>query len=244
MSANTEVKPFQNQSTGKKQQVEEMFDSISGRYDFLNRFLSVGIDIIWRKKAIKELEALQPRQILDVATGTADFALEAMSLKPEKITGIDLSEGMLSKGRIKIAARKLDQQIELIKGDSEQLPFEDHKFDAVTVAFGVRNFENLADGIQEIYRVIRPGGKLVVLEFSKPSKFPVKQLYTFYFKYILPVWGRLIAKHETAYSYLPASVQAFPEGPGFLKYLSDAGFQQVKHLPLSFGICSIYTGIK
>lgn len=244
MSQSQQVKPFQNIDTTKKQQVEEMFDSISGRYDFLNRFLSMGIDISWRKKAIKELELMRPKLILDVATGTADFALQAISLNPKKITGIDLSEGMLSKGRIKIKEKKLDHRIELIKGDSENLPFEDNTFDASTVAFGVRNFEHLQVGLNEIYRVLKPGGKLVVLEFSKPKSFPMKQLFGIYSKYFMPFWGKLIAKHETAYSYLPESVRAFPEGQDFLNYLSNSGFSQVKQQPLTFGICSIYTGIK
>lgn len=244
MSSIREVKPFQEINTTKKQQVEEMFDSISGRYDFLNRFLSLGIDISWRKKAIKELVALKPKLILDVATGTADFAIEAKSLNPDKIIGIDLSEGMLSKGRIKVEELKLGKLIQLVKGDSEELPFEDNIFDASTVAFGVRNFEHLQVGLNQIYRVLKPGGKIVVLEFSKPKAFPVKQVYQFYFKYILPMWGKLIAKHETAYEYLPASVQAFPEGTEFISYLTNSGFTQVKHQPLTFGICSIYTGIK
>ena len=244
MSKSQEVKPFQNIDTAKKQQVEEMFDSISGRYDFLNRFLSMGIDISWRKTAIKELEKTQPRFILDVATGTADFALQAMSLNPIKITGIDLSEGMLSKGRIKIKEKQLEKTIELIKGDSENLPFDANIFDATTVAFGVRNFEHLQIGLNEIYRVLKPGGKIVVLEFSKPKSFPMKQLFGIYSRFFMPFWGKLIAKHETAYSYLPASVQAFPEGEDFLKYLRISGFSQVKHQPLTFGICSIYTGIK
>jgi demethylmenaquinone methyltransferase/2-methoxy-6-polyprenyl-1,4-benzoquinol methylase len=244
MSSIREVKPFQEINTTKKQQVEEMFDSISGRYDFLNRFLSLGIDITWRKKAIKELVALNPKNILDVATGTADFAIEAKSLNPDKIIGIDLSEGMLSKGRIKIQEKNLGHLIQLVKGDSEELPFEDNIFDASTVAFGVRNFEHLQIGLNQIYRVLKPGGKIVVLEFSKPKTFPVKQVYQFYFKYILPMWGKIIAKHETAYEYLPASVQAFPEGTEFLSYLTNSGFTQVKHQPLTFGICSIYTGIK
>ncbi|MBI3234198.1 MAG: ubiquinone/menaquinone biosynthesis methyltransferase, partial [Bacteroidetes bacterium] len=198
----------------------------------------------WRKKAIKELVDLKPKTILDVATGTADFAIEALSLQPEKIVGIDLSEGMLSMGRIKLKDKNLNAKIELIKGDSEKLPFDDNKFDASTVAFGVRNFEHLQVGLNEIYRVLKPGGKIVVLEFSKPKNFPVKQVYQFYFKYILPMWGKLITKHETAYSYLPASVNAFPEGDQFLAFLTSSGFKQVYHKPLTFGICSIYTGIK
>lgn len=239
-----EVKPNPLDTKNKKVQVEEMFDQISGRYDFLNRFLSVGIDKIWRRKAIDELQQIQPQILLDVAAGTGDFSIEALRLNPKKIIGFDLSEGMLKIFDKKIADKRLESIIETIKGDSEQMPFDNNSFDAVTVAFGVRNFENLSAGLDEIYRVLKPGGKLVVLEFSKPSKFPVKQFYNFYFKYILPFWGRLIAKHKTAYSYLPASVQAFPEGRQFLEYLQKSGFKNEKHRPLSFGICSIYVGEK
>lgn len=238
------VKPNPTDDKGKKAQVEEMFDQISGRYDFLNRFLSVGIDKIWRRKAIDELKSLQPKQILDVATGTGDFAIESLKLKPDFITGLDLSEGMLSVFDHKIKQKNLSQYIKTVKGDSENLPFENDTFDAVTVAFGVRNFENLAQGLSEINRVLKPGGKLVVLEFSNPTTFPIKQLYKFYFKYILPFWGRLIAKHKTAYTYLPASVQVFPEGEKFLEYLRNAGYTNERQKKLSFGICSIYTGVK
>jgi demethylmenaquinone methyltransferase/2-methoxy-6-polyprenyl-1,4-benzoquinol methylase len=238
------VKPFNDAETSKKQQVEEMFDQISYRYDLLNRLLSMGIDISWRKKAIRELKDLQPKYILDVATGTADFAIEALSLNPIKITGIDLSEGMLSKGREKLKDKNIDDKITLVKGDSEFLPFDSDTYDAATVAFGVRNFENLGKGLSEIARVLKPNAKLVVLEFSKPSKFPVKQLYNFYFKNILPFWGRLLTKHKTAYTYLPASVQAFPEGEQFLTILKNSGFKTVIEKRLSFGICSIYIGIK
>lgn len=239
-----EVKPNPQDCKNKKEQVEEMFDQISGRYDFLNRFLSVGIDKIWRRKAIDELVQTKPKMLLDVAAGTGDFAIEALRLNSEKIIGFDLSEGMLKVFDKKIADKKLGSMIETIKGDSENMPFADNTFDAVTVAFGVRNFENLPKGLSEIYRVLKPGGKLVVLEFSKPAKFPVKQFYNFYFKYILPFWGRLIAKHKTAYTYLPASVQAFPEGKEFLEYLNKSNFKNYKHRPLTFGICSIYTGEK
>jgi len=239
----TNVKPY-NQEDSKKEQVASMFNNIAKTYDFLNHFLSLGIDIIWRKKAIKELKAIQPKMILDVATGTGDFAFEALSLHPDKIIGVDISEGMLKIAQEKIDKRKESHRFEVRLGDSEKLLFEDNTFDAVTVSFGVRNFENLPKGLSEIYRVLKPGGKLVVLEFSKPAKFPVKQFYNFYFKYILPFWGRLIAKHKTAYTYLPASVQAFPEGEEFLEYLNKSNFKNYKHRPLTFGICSIYTGEK
>ena len=221
-----------------------MFDSISGRYDFLNHFLSLGIDHRWRKKAIDELRDLKPKHILDMATGTGDLAIAALKLNPEKITGVDLSEGMLSKGREKMKQRKLSDKIEMLKGDSEKILFPDNTFDACTVGFGVRNFEHLEAGLSEMYRVLKPGAKLVVLEFSKPKHFPVKNLYNFYFRAILPMWGRFISKNNNAYTYLPESVRHFPDGPAFLEKLKQSGFQQTTAKTLSFGICSIYTGIK
>ncbi len=221
-----------------------MFDSISGRYDFLNHFLSLGIDILWRKKAISLLKDLQPKKILDVATGTGDFAVEALSLKPEKIIGVDISEGMLEVGRRKMRDKKIDQLIELRSGDSENLPFEDNFFDAVIVAFGVRNFENLERGLSEMLRVVKPGGKVVVLEFSRPSKFPMKQLYSVYFTTILPMIGRWISQDQAAYSYLPESVQAFPDGKDFVRILSDVGYKNPQCNPLTFGISSLYWGTK
>lgn len=221
-----------------------MFDNISARYDFLNRLLSLGIDTIWRRIAINQLKADQPKHILDIATGTGDFAITALRLKPEKVTGVDISAGMLEHGRIKLKKKGLENKIELVQGDSEGLPFSDNQFDAATVAFGVRNFENLANGLQDINRVLRPGGKLVVLEFSRPSGFPVKQFYNFYFRFILPVVGRLVSKDPTAYTYLPASVQQFPEGDAFLDYMKGAGFQKLREKRLTFGICSIYIGEK
>ena len=221
-----------------------MFDNISGRYDFLNHFLSLGIDIRWRRKAIKELTLLAPKLILDVATGTGDFAIQALDLHPDKVIGIDISEGMLDVGRTKIIERNLDQKIELRNGDSENIPFEENKFDAVIVAFGVRNFENLEKGLTEIFRVVRPGGKVVILEFSKPARFPFKQLYNFYFKFILPRIGRLFSQDKAAYTYLPESVQAFPDGNDFLKILSSIGYKFTTCKPLTFGISSLYTGTK
>ena len=221
-----------------------MFDSISKRYDFLNHFLSLGIDKGWRRKAIALLKADQPKRILDVATGTADLAMEALSLNPDKIIGVDLSEGMLSMGRIKVHKAKQDGIIELQKGDSEKLLFDDASFDACTVGFGVRNFEHLDQGLREIHRVLKPGARIVVLEFSKPKVFPVKQVYNLYFNAILPFWGRYISKSNSAYSYLPESVRHFPDGAAFLKHLSDAGFKNTSARTLTFGICSIYTGIR
>lgn len=221
-----------------------MFDNISSRYDFLNHLLSLGIDKGWRKKAISLIRPLNPKQLLDVATGTGDFAIAALTLQPDKITGVDISAGMLEVGRKKIAERKLNDRIELLIGDSENLPFADSSFDAVTVAFGVRNFENLEKGLQEIYRVLRPGGMLVVLEFSRPRKFPFKQVYNFYFKFVLPKIGRLVSSDKSAYTYLPESVEAFPDGDNFLHVLKNVGFNNTQCRVLTFGVSSIYTGSK
>jgi demethylmenaquinone methyltransferase/2-methoxy-6-polyprenyl-1,4-benzoquinol methylase len=238
------VVPYKEDATGKKEQVARMFDTISGKYDFLNHFLSLGIDIRWRKKAIRELADLRPRLILDVATGTGDFAIEALKLNPDKVIGIDISEGMLDQGRQKMRKRGYSERIDMVTGDSENLPFEENKFDAITVGFGVRNFENLEKGLLEMKRVLRPGGKIVVLEFSKPRVFPFKQLYQFYFKYILPTLGRWISRDATAYTYLPESVQAFPDGRDFTNILEKLGFKQIACKPLTFGISSLYIGVK
>lgn len=237
------VTPYKNDKS-KREQVETMFDNIAPKYDFLNRFLSLGIDIIWRKKAIKKLKVDSPKLILDIATGTGDFALEALSLKPDKIIGVDISEGMLAVGRKKIAAKNLSNKIELVKGDSEKLNFNDNTFDAVIVAFGVRNFENLEKGIADIYRVLKPNGKLVVLEFSNPKKFPVKQFYTFYSSKILPRIGNSISKDKSAYTYLPESVMAFPDGDNFTNVMKKVNFNTCTITTLSGGIASIYTGKK
>lgn len=238
------VLPYKDKQTGKKQQVADMFDNISHKYDFLNHFLSLGIDIRWRKKAVKLLKEIQPKQILDIATGTGDFAIEALKLNPDHVTGVDISEGMLNVGREKLKKRKLDDRITLTSGDSENLPFEDNKFDAIIVAFGVRNFENLEKGLSEMFRVLRPGGKVVVLEFSKPKRFPFKQLYNFYFKNILPTLGKTISKDNAAYTYLPESVKSFPDGKDFTSILDKLGFKDTVCKPLTLGISSIYTGIK
>lgn len=239
-----EVKPYKDAQSSKRQQVEEMFDSIAPKYDFLNRVLSMGIDQGWRKKAINSLKEVNPKQILDVATGTADLAIAALKLNPDHITGIDISNQMLNVGRDKIKAKNISDKITLTQADSANLPFEDNKFDAITVAFGVRNFEFLQQGINQMYRVTRNGGKLAVLEFSNPKSFPFKQIYNFYFKYILPGWGGLISKSKTAYTYLPESVQHFPEGEQFAAYLKNAGYTQIKIQPLTFGICTLYTAVK
>ncbi len=238
-----EVKPYQDAS-GKKVQIERMFDSISGKYDFLNRSLSFGIDVYWRKRMVNVLRKHKPVQILDIATGTADVALAMESLKPQYITGLDLSEKMLEKGREKVAKRNLQHLITLVKGDSEQLPYPDNSYDAVTVAFGVRNFENLSLGLSEMSRVLKPGGKVVILEFSRPRIFPIKQLYDFYFRHFLPWWGKLVSKDQSAYTYLYDSVNAFPEGDDFLKIASTSGFRELKAERVTFGIVSLYTGTK
>lgn len=238
------IVPYKEQKTGKKEQVAQMFNNISKHYDFLNHFLSLGIDIYWRKRAIRLLKPEKPKLILDIATGTADFAIEALALHPEKVVGVDISEGMLEIGRKKLQRKKLDDRIALQMGDSERLLFEDNIFDAVIVAFGVRNFEDLEKGLQDMYRVLKPGGMTVIVEFSKPTKFPFKQVYNLYFKSILPKIGNVISKDNAAYTYLPASVQAFPDGQTFLKVLQKVGFNQTTCTSLTFGICSIYTGKK
>jgi len=239
------ITPYQDQQVAKKKQVADMFNNISKTYDFLNHFLSLGIDIIWRKIAINELKENQPQLILDVATGTGDFAFEALSiLKPKKIIGVDISQGMLDIAQQKITKRNVADKFEVKLGDSEKLPFEADEFDAVTVAYGVRNFENLEVGLADIHRVLRSGGKAVVLEFSKPKVFPVKQLYNFYFSYVTPGIGKLFSKDARAYSYLPESVAAFPDEEKFIGLMHKAGFKNTKCRPLAFGICSIYTGVK
>ncbi len=238
------VVPYKELNAGKKKQVADMFNNISKRYDFLNHFLSLGIDILWRKKAIRMLESAKPGLILDIATGTGDFAIEALALNPKKVIGVDISEGMLEMGHHKIKKMKLEDKIQLELGDSEKLLFEDNKFDAVIVSFGVRNFENLERGISDMYRVLKPGGKTVIVEFSKPKKFPFKQIYNFYFKSVLPIIGRLISKDRAAYTYLPESVQSFPDGNNFLNILTEVGFKKAECKPLTFGISSIYIAEK
>ena len=239
------VTPYTDSKATKKEQVATMFNNISGTYDFLNHFMSLGIDVIWRKKAIGELLADQPKYILDVATGTGDFAFEAIRmLKPEKIIGVDISSGMLAVASEKILKRNMSAVFEVQLGDSEKLLFGADTFDALTVAYGVRNFENLDLGLSDMLRVLKPGGKAVILEFSKPKVFPVKQGYNFYFKYVTPTIGKLFSKDASAYTYLPESVAAFPDGAEFTQRMDKAGFKNTKCRPLAFGICSIYTGIK
>lgn len=241
---NPHVTPYSDETT-KKEQVATMFNNISGTYDFLNHFLSLGIDIIWRRKAIKELKAIQPRIILDVATGTGDFAFEAIDiLKPEKVIGVDISEGMLDVAKKKIHDRNLGHVFSVQLGDSEGLNFDDNTFDAITVAFGVRNYENLEKGLADMLRVLKPEGKIVILEFSKPKAFPVKQGYNFYFQYVTPFFGKLFSKDQRAYTYLPESVAAFPDGNSFTSLMDKVGYKHTKHRSLTFGISAIYTGTK
>ena len=235
------VTPYQSAEESKKVQIERMFDKIAPRYDLLNRVLSLGIDVWWRRRALGYLRTSAPAEILDVATGTADVAIMAAKmLKPRRVVGIDIANQMLDIGRVKIGKEGLDPVIELETGDCENLQFADKTFDAVTVAFGVRNFENLETGLAEMLRVLRPGGQAVILEFSRPRLFPFKQLYNAYFKYVLPLIGRLTSRDIRAYTYLFESVQAFPEGADFLKILSKTGYQNSRCERLTLGICSIY----
>lgn len=240
-----EVKPY-SEAEEKKEQVARMFNNISGSYDFLNHFFSLGIDILWRKKAIRILRKESPKTLLDVATGTGDFALEAlrMNVGATKIIGVDISEGMLEVGRKKVKAKGLENILELKLGDSENLPFEKETFDGCMVAFGVRNFQDLDKGLTEMNRVLKPGSLCVVLEFSQPTVFPVKQLFKFYFKYIMPTIGRLVSKDRRAYEYLPESVEAFPSGMKFISRMEKAGYRECQIISLSGGIASIYIGRK
>ncbi|MFM2267465.1 MAG: bifunctional demethylmenaquinone methyltransferase/2-methoxy-6-polyprenyl,4-benzoquinol methylase [Bacteroidota bacterium] len=239
-----EVKPY-SEAGSKKEQVAKMFDNIAGHYDFLNHFLSLGVDRWWRKKAIEHLVASQPKMVLDVATGTADLALAiAKTIGASEVEGIDISNEMLNVGREKVKKAGLERVIRLNEGDSEKIPFADNNFDAVSVAYGVRNFEHLEQGLSEMYRVLKPNGRVVVLEFSRPTAFPLKQLFNFYFKNILPLIGRLTSRDSRAYSYLYESVQTFPDGENFVKLLEKVGFRNAQCKPLTFGITSIYVAEK
>lgn len=240
----TDVKPYGREDQSKKEEVAEMFNNISKRYDFLNHFLSLGIDKIWRKKAVRLLREVKPERILDIATGTGDFAIALLKLQPKEIVGMDISKGMLEVGRTKMKKKGVDGIISMQLGDSENLPFEDGHFDALTVGFGVRNYENLEKGLGEMLRVLRVGGKAVILEFSKPKKFPVKQAFGFYSKYLIPFFGKRISKDSKAYAYLPESVAAFPEGADFEAILTKLGYRNVQSKLVSGGIATIYSGIK
>lgn len=232
------------QQQSKKALVRDMFDGIAYRYDFLNHFLSLGIDKQWRKKALSHLAGYKNPRILDVATGTGDFAIAALKYHPSAIVGIDLSEQMLRMGQEKLKKKGLDDRITLQTGDSENLQFSADSFDAVTVAFGVRNFENLGKGLKEMARVLKPGGKAIILEFSKPTGRFFRGLFNFYFFNILPFLGKLVSKHSSAYTYLPESVDAFPSGKEFTDIMQDCGFHSVNAMQVTGGIATIYTGIK
>lgn len=238
------VVPIPGLDESKKDQVAGMFDRIAHKYDFLNHFFSMGIDKGWRKKAIQSLQSIQPKHILDIASGTGDFAIAAMKLQPQSVIGVDISEGMLEIGRKKMKEAQLDQTITLEYGDSENLKYAANSFDAITCGYGVRNFENLEKGLREMNRVLRPNGKVAILEFSHPKSFPIKQLYYFYFRYIMPTLGKIVSKDATAYTYLPESVMAFPEGKDFLGILQQCGFKEVKAEPLTMGITTLYTATK
>jgi demethylmenaquinone methyltransferase/2-methoxy-6-polyprenyl-1,4-benzoquinol methylase len=243
-SAAIKVVPDAKSNLSKKAQVADMFNNIAGKYDFLNHFLSMGIDKGWRRKAIAEIKELDPGVILDVATGTGDLAIAASKINPQHIIGVDIAEQMLEVGRKKIKEKGLDKMITLQSGDSEALPFVEGAFDAITCAYGVRNFEHLEAGLKDMNRVLRNGGKVAILEFSQPQKFPIKQIYKFYFKYILPLLGKMVSKHSRAYTYLPESVMAFPEGHKFCSILEQCGFKNAKARPLTFGITTLYTAYK
>lgn len=236
--------PYKESSLGKKEQVKQMFDTISGDYDGLNRIISLGTDIKWRKRIVSLLAKESPRKILDIATGTGDLAIALVGTGAEKIVGLDLSPGMLEVGKAKVSKKGLDHTIEMVLGDSEDLPFGEASFDAVTVAFGVRNFENLDLGLQQIYKVLRPGGKLVVLETSVPTKTPLKQGYRFYTKYLLPLMGKIFSKDRAAYAYLSESASKFPHGPAFNNILTKNGFIAVENKPQTLGVATIYVATK
>ena len=240
----TKVTPYKDSDLNKKEQVTKMFDNISKEYDGLNRVISFGIDIKWRKKVVEIVAQTLPENILDIATGTGDLAINLSETNAKKIIGLDISDGMLEVGRQKIAAKKLDNIISMVIGDSENLPFEDNSFDAITVAFGVRNFENLEKGLSEILRVLKPDGVFVILETSVPTKTPFKQGYNVYTKYIMPTIGRLFSKDQSAYSYLSKSASLFPHGEALNNILRKTGFINVDDLPQTFGSASIYTAYK
>ena len=238
------IKPYKDSELGKKEQVAQMFDTISKNYDGLNRIISLGIDIKWRKEVVEIVGKNNLKQILDIATGTGDLALMMSKLAPERIVGLDISEGMLEVGKQKIAKASLSDKIEMIVGDSEEMPFSDHTFDAITVSFGVRNFANLDKGIKEIARVLKPTGVLVILETSNPTKFPFKQGYKLYTNLFLPIVGKLFSKDKVAYSYLSESANSFPFGRAFNNILEKNGFKHTEHKPVTFGVATIYTARK
>jgi len=243
-SMSEKITPYNDTSRSKKEQVAEMFDTISGNYDGLNRVISFGVDVTWRKKVIKIIQKTTPEKILDVATGTGDLAIMLSKTGATEIVGLDISSGMLDVGKRKIKAKNLDTIISMVKADSENLPYTDSYFDAITVAFGVRNFENLEKGLSEIYRVLKPGGTFIVLETSIPTKTPFKQGYNFYTKRILPSIGRIFSKDKSAYAYLSESAAAFPYGDAFNNILRKIGFIDVVDTPQTFGVATIYKAVK
>lgn len=240
----TKVNPYKDSDLGKKEQVTKMFDTISGEYDGLNRVISFGIDIKWRKKVVDIVKATNPDNVLDIATGTGDLAINLAETSAKKIIGLDISSGMLEVGKLKIKAKKLDQKIDMVIGDSENMPFDENTFDAITVAFGVRNFETLENGLKDILRVLKPGGIFVILETSVPTKFPFKQGYQFHSKVILPTVGKLFSKDKTAYKYLSESANAFPYGEALNNILRKIGFSNVTDMPQTFGVATIYKAFK
>ena len=238
------IKPYKDSDQGKKEQVAQMFDTISENYDGLNRVISFGIDVKWRKKVVAIVGKNNPKQILDIATGTGDLAIMMANLNPDRVVGLDISAGMLDVGKQKIIKANLTDKIEMLVGDSENMPFEDNTFDAITVSFGVRNFANLDKGLTEIKRVLKPGGTFVVLETSVPTKFPYKQGYWFHSSIILPIIGKLFSKDKVAYSYLSESANSFPFGEKFNNILLKNGFTTATDKPVTFGVASIYTATK
>lgn len=238
------ITPYKNSELGKKEQVAQMFDTISGEYDGLNRVISFGIDIKWRKKVLALVASTNPKKVLDIATGTGDLAILMTQTSAEEIIGLDISAGMLEVGKKKISEKKLDSKIQMVLGDSENIPYGDNYFDAITVAFGVRNFETLEKGLTEILRVLKPGGVFVILETSVPTKFPYKQGYAFHSKFILPIIGKLFSKDKVAYNYLSDSANIFPFGEALNNILRKIGFIEVKHLPQTFGVATIYHASK
>lgn len=238
------ITPYKDSSLGKKEQVTQMFDTISGNYDDLNRVISLGIDVKWRKKVVALVAEKNPENILDIATGTGDLAILMTKTSAKKIVGLDLSVGMLEVGKKKIASQNLSDKIEMVVGDSENIPFPDNYFDAITVSFGIRNFETLEKGLAEIYRVLKPGGIFVILETSVPTKFPFKQGYSFYTKMILPLIGKIFSKDKNAYGYLSTSAANFPFGEKLNNILRKVSFIDCVALPQTFGVATIYTATK
>ena len=241
---NKQVVPYQDEKNDKKIQIRKMFDKISSNYDLLNRIISVGVDVLWRKKVVSLLIPEKPKKVIDIATGTGDLAIELMKTNANEIVGLDISPGMLEISDKKVKNRKFNNRIKMVVGDSEKLSYPDNYFDAATVAFGVRNFENLDKGLSEIYRVLRRGGNLVILETAVPQKFPIRQFYNFYTHKIMPIFGLLLSKDKSAYRYLSNSAAAFPFGTAFNNILIKNGFISVKNLPQTFGVASIYCAKK